>query len=277
MPLESHPARPTPLGPLTVWRALPRAGRRLIGPWCFLDRYGPLSFTDAKPMDVAPHPHIGIQTVSWLFEGEVIHHDTLGFEGLVRPGGVNVMTAGRGIAHAEETPRGNSGKLSGVQLWVALPDAHRHVAPAFQHVPEVPRTESRGGIVQEFLPSSPYSDILGLDVEVHANETWSSDLAPAREHGLFVCSGEATLEDQPLDVNTLYYLPVGRTELSVKSATGARFLLLGGEPLNEPVLMWWNFVARTREEIAAARSEWEEGRFGEVAAYDGPRLHAPPL
>jgi quercetin 2,3-dioxygenase len=280
-PLEPHPGRPTPLGPLTVWRALPARGRRLIGPWCFLDRYGPLSFTDDKPMDVAPHPHIGIQTVSWLLEGEVIHHDTLGCEGLVRPGGVNVMTAGRGIAHAEETPKGNSGRLNGVQLWVALPEVHRHVTPAFQHVPEVPQLDARGAIVRQFLggdsPAATFSDIVGIDAMVHAGETWNFPLTAAREHGLFVCGGDATLEGQPLDVNTLYYLDTGRTELSVKSRDGARLLLLGGTPFGEPVLMWWNFVARTPEEIAAARADWEDGRFGEVTAYRGPRMHAPPL
>jgi redox-sensitive bicupin YhaK (pirin superfamily) len=280
-PLEAHPGRPTPLGPLTVWRALPARGRRLIGPWCFLDRYGPLSFTDDKPMDVAPHPHIGIQTVSWLLEGEVIHHDTLGCEGLVRPGGVNVMTAGRGIAHAEETPRGNSGRLNGVQLWVALPEVYRHVVPAFQHVPEVPHLDGRGAIVRQFLggdsPAATFSDVVGLDAAIHAGETWSFPLHSAREHGLFVTSGDAELEGQPLDVNTLYYLEPGHTELSVKSREGARLLLLGGTPFGEPVLMWWNFVARTPEEIAAARTDWEEGRFGEVTAYDGLRMHAPPL
>ena len=279
--LEPHPARATPLGPLTVWRALPTRGRRLVGPWCFLDRYGPLSFSDDKPMDVAPHPHIGIQTVSWLLEGEVIHHDTLGFEGLVRPGGVNVMTSGRGIAHAEETPRGNSGRLNGLQLWVALPDAHRHVAPAFQHIPEVPRVESRGGIAQTIIGdgsgATSFSDILGLDVQIHANETWSASLQSSREHAIFLCDGDATLEGQHLDVNTLYYLGTDRTELSIVSGAGARLLLLGGEPLNETVLMWWNFVARTREEIATARASWEAGEFGEVTAYKGPRLHAPPL
>ncbi|MFP5245754.1 MAG: pirin family protein, partial [Thermoanaerobaculia bacterium] len=136
--MESYRSHRTSLGTLPIWRALPVRERRLIGPWCFLDRYGPLSFTDEKPMDVAPHPHIGLQTVSWLFDGEVLHHDTLGMEGLVRPGGVNVMTSGRGIAHAEETPKGNSGSLNGVQLWIALPDAHRHTAPNFEHVAEVP-------------------------------------------------------------------------------------------------------------------------------------------
>src|SRR6185295_11452800 len=139
--LQSFPSRELAVGALSVWRALPVKDKRLIGPWCFLDRFGPLSFTEGKPMDVAPHPHIGLQTVSWLLEGEIIHHDSLGCEGLIRPGGVNVMTAGNGIAHAEETPRDNSGVLNGTQLWVALPEAQRKIAPSFQHIEKVPEVE----------------------------------------------------------------------------------------------------------------------------------------
>src|SRR5688572_20995633 len=179
--MESHRARETQLGPMTVWRALPRRGRRMIGPWCFLDRYGPISFTGAKPMDVAPHPHIGLQTVSWLIEGEVLHRDSLGFEAMARPGSVNLMTSGSGIAHAEETPRENRGTLNGVQLWIALRDAERNVAPSFEHVREVPRDEPRGGIVQTFVRGP---DILGADVEVH--DAVTLELDRAFEHGIFV-------------------------------------------------------------------------------------------
>src|ERR1041385_5055314 len=149
--LEAHPALRTNLGALEIRRALPRRGRRTVGPWCFLDRYGPLTFSDGRPMDVAPHPHIGIQTVTWLLDGEVLHNDSLGFEAMARPGAVNVMTAGRGIAHAEQTPEANRGRLDGVQLWVALPDASRHTAPSFDHVAEVPRLEMRGGAAQVFI------------------------------------------------------------------------------------------------------------------------------
>src|SRR6187200_3010778 len=133
------------LGTLGVSRALPVRGRRMIGPWCFLDRFGPLSFTEGMPMDVAPHPHMGLQTVTWLLQGEVVHDDSLGFESLLRPGGVNVMTSGGAIAHAEQTPPDNTGRLNGVQLWVALPDIARHSPATFEHVAEVPVVESRGG------------------------------------------------------------------------------------------------------------------------------------
>ena len=131
--LESYPNRETTLGSLTIARALPVRDRRLVGPWCFLDRFGPLSFTEGKPMDVAPHPHMGLQTVTWLLDGEVRHDDSLGTESILRPRGVNVMTSGDAIAHAEQTPRGHTGRLNGVQLWVALPDAERKSAAGFAH------------------------------------------------------------------------------------------------------------------------------------------------
>ena len=269
--LESWPGRATHLGPLQIWRALPVRAHRLIGPWCFLDRYGPLSFTNDKPMDVAPHPHIGIATVSWLLEGEVLHRDSLGFEAMARPGAVNVMTSGRGIAHAEETPQSNIGRLNGVQLWVALTDARRHDAPSFAHIPRVPRVDHRGGFADVF-----YSDGIGADVRVE--RAMEMPLDPAFEHGIYLLEGDAVLDGARIEVNAMTYLPPGRSSIEVRSATGARFLLLGGEPFPEPVLMWWNFVARTPEEIAAARREWEEGKaFGKVNGYAGPRIEAPPL
>src|SRR5215468_5346223 len=146
--IQSLPARHTELGGLKILRALPRSQRRMVGAWCFLDRYGPLSFTGQKPMDVAPHPHIGLQTVSWLLEGEMIHHDSLGNEALMRAGQLNLMTAGRGIAHSEETPPANSGALSGVQLWVALPDDDRDVSPAFDHYAVLPVQDESGVAVK---------------------------------------------------------------------------------------------------------------------------------
>src|SRR5687768_4696407 len=148
--LESHLNRELTLGSLAISRALPVKDRRLVGPWCFLDRFGPLTFSDGKPMDVAPHPHIGLQTVTWLLQGEVAHDDSLGYESVLRPGGVNVMTSGRGIAHAEQTPRDNTGRLNGVQLWTALPDQHRGMQPGFSHVQDVPAIERPSGIVQVF-------------------------------------------------------------------------------------------------------------------------------
>jgi redox-sensitive bicupin YhaK (pirin superfamily) len=284
MAMERHPGRETELGPLKIWRALPARGRRLIGPWCFLDRYGPIAFVDQKPMDVATHPHIGIQTVSWLLEGEVVHHDSIGSEAVVRPGEVNIMTSGRGIAHAEETPPANEGRLNGVQLWIALPNAHRNVAPSFEHVAEVPMALLRGCDAQIFTgvgfgtssPAHHYSEMIGADLFIHDAST--VPLNPLFEHGIFLMQGTAMLDGEPLELNTLYYLPPGALEMRFTSPRDARILLLGGPPFEEAVLMWWNFVARRPEEIAAAREDWENRRrFGDVPAYRGPRLRAPAL
>src|SRR6185369_7390616 len=152
---ERFPAHETSLGSLKILRALPIRQKRLVGAWCFLDRFGPLSFGEAKPMDVAPHPHIGLQTVSWLLNGEVVHNDSLGNEALLKPGGGNVRTSGGGIAHAEETQRENSGLLNGVQLWIALPEADRNGQASFQHIEHVPIIEQSGGMVSVFAGSMP--------------------------------------------------------------------------------------------------------------------------
>jgi redox-sensitive bicupin YhaK (pirin superfamily) len=283
---EAFENRATSLGALAISRALPVKGRRLVGPWCFLDRYGPLTFTDDKPMDVAPHPHIGLQTVTWLLDGEVVHDDSLRHESILRPGGVNVMTSGDGIAHAEQTPKDNSGRLNGVQLWTALPDANRHDAAGFQHVERVPSVELPGGVVQLFAgtlegttsPAQHFSDLLGADVQVHARETIAVPLDRRYEHAVLILDGSCSVEGQPLHERVLYYLGTHRSEVSVASPAGARLLLIGGPPFPEQILMWWNFVARTPEEIRIARDDWEaHRRFGEVTGYDGPRLRAPDL
>jgi hypothetical protein len=284
--IVSHPNRSTRLGPLEISRALPIRDRRTVGPWCFLDRFGPLSFTGEMPMDVPPHPHIGLQTVSWLLEGEVLHTDSLGCEALLRPGGANVMTAGRGISHAERTPDRNSGRLSGVQLWVALPDAHRDVEPSFSAITEVPTIEVRGGILRVFSgslggarsPAPHFSEIVGAEVRIHAGAALEIELDSAFEHGIQVLDGQCLLEGQPLDERALHVLGAGRAGVAFSSETGCRLLLIGGPPFPETLLMWWNFVARTPEEIAGARADWEaQRRFGEVTGYPRPRLAAPEL
>jgi redox-sensitive bicupin YhaK (pirin superfamily) len=286
--LEALPARRTSLGGLPIRRLLPRSRRRLVGAWCFLDAYGPESFSSGKPMDVAPHPHIGLQTVSWLFEGEVLHNDSLGQRALARPGALNLMTAGRGIAHAEETPAENAGRLHGLQLWIALPSAQREMAPLFDHYASLPQIDQAGGhatILAGALqgvrsPARTFSPLVGA--EVRLEESARPFVLPVErdfEHALVLVAGEAELDGQVLGVDTLYYLGTGRTELRLTAiGSSVRALLLGGAPFGETVLMWWNFVARTAEEIAAAREDWQEGRrFGEVSGYAGSRLEAPPL
>ena len=269
---------------MEIRRALPVREHRLIGPWCFLDRYGPLTFGEGKPMDVAPHPHIGLQTVSWLLDGEVLHRDSLGTEQMIRPGELNLMTSGFGISHSEETPRRSSGRLSGVQLWVALPDAERTRQPSFAHHDALPRIELPGGdatvIIGELgdarSPARAFSSMIGAEIALR------SEIAiPLRrdfEHALFILDGSATLEGQHLEPDILYYLAPGRDQLALTARQPSRVLLLGGTRFEEPVVMWWNFVGRTHEEIAAARDAWQKHeRFGEVHGYGGPRIEAPAL
>jgi redox-sensitive bicupin YhaK (pirin superfamily) len=237
-------------------------------------------------MDVAPHPHIGLQTVTWLLDGEVVHDDSLGCESVLRPGGVNVMTSGAGIAHAEQTPPDNSGRLDGVQLWVALPDRHRHSPARFDHEQEVPVVDSAAGRVRVFAgafedagPAIPrYSDLIGVDLQIQPRLALDVPLNTSWEHGVLVMSGDCTLNGERLDPRLLYYLGTTRSQATFSSSGGGRVLLIGGPPFGETILMWWNFVARTPDEITQARADWEHRRrFGDVAAYKGPRLSAPEL
>lgn len=275
-PLPQHEVR---LGELTVRRLLPVRGRRMIGPWCFLDRFGPLTFADQKPMDVAPHPHIGLQTLTWLFSGEVLHNDSLGNECMIRPEQISLMTSGRGIAHTEETPSANSGLLDGVQFWIALPEAHRRTEPSYLCTSNLHRSEFPGAISTAFAPpTATYSAMSGAEYRVHPRSSVDVPLERAHEHGLVLIQGDCRVEGEALVPNTLYYLAPGPASVSLASRDGARLLILGGAPFPEKILMWWNFVARDESEIHAARQAWErEELFGPVPSYRGARLAAPPL
>lgn len=285
--IEDYPAREAVLGPgLKLRRLLPTKERRLVGPWCFFDHFGPVGYETGKPVDVAPHPHIGLQTVTWLMEGEVLHKDSLGYEALIRPGELNLMTSGRGIAHSEETPPQNSGRIHGVQLWVALPDAQRHIAPAFNHCDALPVVQLKGGratvVIGELAatrsPASAYSPIVGAELIVEARARPVLPLDPAFEHAIVVLEGVLDLEGRRLTPGTLYHLGMGRDVLGLRGQERGRAILIGGAPFGERILMWWNFVARTPEEIAQAREDWvHQRRFGEVKSYHGARLDAPAL
>jgi redox-sensitive bicupin YhaK (pirin superfamily) len=277
--------RTTDLGGLAVRRLLPRRPRRTVGAWCFLDLFGPARFGDGKPMDVAPHPHCGLQTVTWLLSGEAMHKDSLDSEAVARPGALNLMTSGRGIAHSEETPLVNSGRLHGIQLWVALPDAHRNDAPAFDHHAERPVVElgaaqaivllgDLGGVT---AAARTFSPLLGAELRLPARTEVMVPLRADFEHALIPLDAPCDGEGERLAVDHLHYFEPGRSEIVLSAGTDpARVMLLGGAPFDEPILMWWNFVARTTEEIVAAREDWQAGRrFGEVRRYDGPRLDAP--
>jgi redox-sensitive bicupin YhaK (pirin superfamily) len=282
-------SRAVPLGgprAMTVRRTLPQRVRSLIGAWCFVDHFGPLDFKQRKVMDVAPHPHIGLQTVSWLFSGEVVHNDSLGSTGVARPGTLNQMTAGRGNAHSQETPEPSSGHLHGVQLWVALPNAERGRAPGFDQYADLPALEFAGGRAQVFMgrlggadaKTRSFSPLVGADITLARGGKVQLPLEAAWEHALLVVEGAAAVDGQALAGDGLHYLGSARSGLELATQGGARLLLIGGAPFGVPIVMWWNFVARTAEEIEAARDDWQQHRrFGDVAAYRGNRLDAPAL
>lgn len=284
---EAMPGRASHLAGLSIRRLLPRSQRRLVGPWCFLDSFGPLSFLSEKPMDVAPHPHIGLQTVSWLLEGEVVHNDSLGKAGLGSAGTLNLMTAGSGIAHTEETPPQNSGRLWGVQLWVALPRSARETEPGFEQHSSLPVVQLAGGqatVVMGELggvhsPAQTFSPLVAADVSIGPRGLVELPIKPDFEQSLLPLSGTCRLDGHLLSPGALYYLGCGRETLPLESeAEPCRVLLLGGTPFGESIVMWWNFVARTSEELLAAREDWQAGRrFGEVRTYQGQRFEAPPF
>ncbi|MDX3234405.1 pirin family protein [Streptomyces sp. ME03-5709C] len=287
--VEILSARDVPLGgprAMTVRRTLPQRNRSLIGAWCFADHYGPDDVSDTGGMDVAPHPHIGLQTVSWLFSGEIEHRDSLGTHAYVRPGELNLMTGGHGISHSEVSTERTT-VLHGVQLWVALPEPHRDTAPAFEHY--VPQPVSLGGgearvflgtLAGDTSPVTTFTPLLGAELALDPGATVTLAIDPAYEHGLLVDSGDVTMAGTRLSPAELGYTAPGDDTLTLTnhSADPARAVLLGGPPFGEQIIMWWNFIGRTSEEIVQARADWEEGsRFGEVTGYDGDRLPAPQL
>jgi hypothetical protein len=283
--LELTDAREARVGGMAVRRLLPLRLRRSVGAWCFVDHYGPTSVDGVAGMQVPPHPHIGLQTVTWLISGNVLHRDSLGSEQMIRPGQLNLMTAGRGIAHAEESPAEHDPSLHGVQLWVALPDASRHTEPTFSHHAQLPSVGLDGLAVTVFVgslggarsPALTFSEIVGAEIAASRDSSARIPVAAAHEHVIFVATGSAEVAGTTLRPGQLLYLPAGQDHVRVFAPAGSRLLLLGGVPLGERLLMWWNFVARTPEEIEAAAADWREGRFAPVADYDGEPMSAPPL
>jgi len=270
---------------LTVRRYLPGAHRRMVGAWCFLDYYGPTVIREGVGMQVPPHPHCGLQTISWLVSGEIRHTDSVGSEATVRPGQLALMTAGQGIAHAERSPGTRPPILHGAQLWVALPDAVRDAQPSFEHLLEPPKLEVDGATVTLILgslegtavPARVYSPLVGADIDLPGNGRSTLALTADWEHAILVMRGSVRIGSQLLGIGEMAYLGCGRTELQLESELGARVLLIGGAPFTEELLMWWNFVARSHEEIVAARQDWTSGvRFGTVEDSSG-RLPAPPI
>jgi redox-sensitive bicupin YhaK (pirin superfamily) len=279
---ESHEAQ---VGTLTVRRALPRRARRLVGSWCFADHMGPAPVTEDHGIDIGPHPHMGLQTVTWLLAGEVLHRDSLGSEQVIRPGQLNLMTAGSGVSHSEEATGGYRGDLHGVQLWVAQPEATRHGSAAFEHHAELPRldlgsataTVLVGELAGTASPARRDTAHLGADVDLPDGAATVVPLRPDFEHGLVVLTGAVRVHGQVLEPGHLAFLPPGPDELALEAQGATRVLLLGGAPFDEPVLLWWNLVGRDRAELADAYRSWtdDDGRFGTVAS-SLDRIVVPP-
>jgi redox-sensitive bicupin YhaK (pirin superfamily) len=271
-----------------VTRTLPNKHRRMVGAWCFLDAYGPHDLTGTPGMRVGPHPHTGLQTVSWLVSGEILHRDSLGSLQEIRPGQLNLMTAGRGIAHSEETPATHSAVLQGVQLWVALPNAARDLPPAFdQHTdlplitePGLTATVLMGTLAGATSPARCHTPLVGAEITVTGDGRLP--LRPDFEYAVLALDGATVVGGLDLKPGPLLYLGDGRTSVSFAAASPARLLLLGGEPFEERIVMWWNFVGREHDEIVQMRHDWDTflnsgGRFGTVHGYAGDPMPPPAM
>jgi quercetin 2,3-dioxygenase len=279
------------VGGLPIQRALPNRGRRTVGAWCFADHAGPATLPPDRRMNVGPHPHTGLSTFSWMIEGEILHRDSLGSEQVLRPGQVNLMTAGHGIAHSEESL---TDRIHLAQLWIALPDAERERPPSFLHFPELPRLGLGGWdatlLVGELdglrSPVPSFTPLLGVDLTCTGPVDAVLRLQPGFEHGIMPLEGEVEILPTGHDAveaaapGTLLYLGPGCPSVELRSAGPARLLLLGGEPWSTPPLLWWNFVGREPAEMQAWAADWaraDGGRFGEVQGYVGPRIPVPPV
>jgi redox-sensitive bicupin YhaK (pirin superfamily) len=267
MTVEVLTPRDVPLGgprSMDVRRTLPQRDRSLIGAWCFLDHYGPDLVADSGGMKVAPHPHTGLQTVSWLFTGEIEHRDSVGTHAMVRPGEVNLMTAGHGISHSEVSTAATT-TLHGAQLWVALPDADRDTAPTFAHHAPSPVTgpgfEARvflGSLLGDTSPVDTFTPLLGAELRLDAGTVLTLDVDPSYELGVLVDTGSLVVSGTDVAKDELAYVPPGSERLELRAGDApVRLLLLGGPPFGEAIVMWWNFVGRTHDEVVAYREQWQ--------------------
>jgi len=262
-------------GGFKVRRLLPAAQQRSVGPFIFFDHFGPAPEEPGANHDVRPHPHIGLATVTYLFEGAMMHRDSLGNEQLIEPGAINWMTSGRGIVHSERRPAALKDVRyinHGLQLWTALPIAHEEDEPSFTHTPAkaIPQLALGGAKVRVMVgeafgatsPVAAFSSTLYLDVELPANGEF--ELPPLeREMAVYPVQGELAIAGLAVTVNTMMVLRPGEPT-SVTSRAGARFVVIGGEPLDAPRHMWWNFVSSRKERIIQASADWEAQRMGRV-------------
>lgn len=285
--LERISARTSDVGGIPVARLLPHRTRRLIGAWCFLDHAGPVRFAEgAAGLRVGPHPHTSLQTFTWMIRGEVLHRDSLGHEQVIRPGQVNLMTAGHGISHTEESVAGEQ-HLHAAQLWIALPHADRNTPPRFDHYPNLPQFDL--GAIRATLLTGQYSDyraptlqfspLVGMELLWSEQSSEVLELQPEFEYGLLSLEGLLEVDGENVPQDELVYLGANRDKVTVAAADGNRTLLIGGEPLAEEITIWWNFVGHSKAEIEQAQRDWEAGsdRFGVISAACASPMSAPPI
>lgn len=267
-----------------IARALPHREKRMIGAWCFLDHAGPVEFVQSEGLDIGPHPHIGLQTFTWMIEGTLMHTDSLGSKQLIQPKQVNLMTAGYGISHTEVTPPHET-QLHTAQLWIALPDDKRNMPAKFQHYPKLPviqkdQIECRilvGDFLGHTSPVEVYSPLLAVDLYAAQATQTTLPLKPDFEYGILLLSGQAQVNGHVLTTDNMLIFETGSSDINLVLAADSRVLLIGGEPFESPILLWWNYVGRSEDEIKAAHQHWlqHDSRFGEIPDYPGKRLQAP--
>lgn len=278
------PSREVPLGGvrgILVHRTLPHRDLPTVGAWCFADYFGPTN--DA--MTVLPHPHIGLQTVTWPLRGPIRHKDNLGSDIVLKPGELNLMTSGRGVSHSEISLP-DAGPLHGLQLWTALPESRRDGPAAFENHRDLPMLEGdnfsatvfMGSLGDALSPATVYSPMVGAQLDVRKGQS-VIDIDATFEHAVMTIEGNVSVNSLGLPRTQMLYLSPGRARLSITAYTDSTLLLIGGEPFDEELVMWWNFVARSHEEIVEARVDWESrtDRFGTVEGHDGQFIPAPGL
>ncbi|MET1036773.1 MAG: pirin family protein [Aeromicrobium sp.] len=278
-------AREVPLGGLrglTVHRTLPQRGFPTVGAWCFVDHFGPTEHA----MAVLPHPHTGLQTVTWPIAGEIRHRDSLGSDVVLKPGELNLMTSGDGVSHSEFSVGDPDAPMHGIQLWVALPSDARLGPPGFEHHPDLPVAKGEGWTAKVLLgevagavsPATTYSPIVGAELSMgHGYST--VPLRPDFEHAILAVDGPAVLDGEPIEHRELRYLAPGRSSVGIQVPVDTTLLLIGGEPFGEDLVMWWNFIGRSHEDIVEARDDWDRAaeRFGHVDGHGVQVIPAPPL
>ena len=258
----------------------------MVGAWCFVDHFGPDDVSGRPGMQVPQHPHTGLQTATWLVEGEILHRDSLGTAQTIEPGQLNLMTSGRGIAHSEQSPQDHPPGMHGLQLWVALPDDARDGEPRFEHHPGLPVLRDGDAAVTVVVgeiggvrPSARvHTPLVAAELFLPAPRRAGLPVDPEFETAVLAMSGVAHVAGVALSPGSLLYLDRGRSEIVFDARAEARLFLFGGQPFEEPLVMWWNFVGRSHQEIVQARDDWTAGRrFGTVAGCTAAPLPAPEM